>query len=85
MSDNYELKCQSTEDDLKDKSEQVLLPEKKNISNSKIKYTFKDFSNSYIFQIIMVLISVFIIYYGMIYILSKVSVAPTVMKGGRKR
>lgn len=86
MSDKYELKCQSTDNEyLNDKSNEVLLPEKKNIARTKSKYTFDDFSKSYIFQIIMVLISVFLIYYGMVYILSKLGTTHSVMKGGRKR
>lgn len=85
MSDKYELKCQSTDEDyLEDESNNVLLPEKKDIANSKTKYTFKDFSESYIFQIIMALMFVFILYYGMKYILSRVSISPTAMRGGRK-
>lgn len=86
MEDKYELKCQSTDDNLEDKSNQLLLPEKKNISKSKNKYTFKDFTESYIFQILLIIILVFIIYYGMNYILSKIGESSTtIMKGGRRR
>ena len=86
MSDKYELKCQSTDDDHFDESENILLPEKKEIMKTETKYTFDDFSQSYIFQIIMVLIGAFIIYYGMKYVLSKLGTAPSsVMKGGRKK
>lgn len=85
MSDKYELKCQSTDNDnLEDESEQILLPEKKNIAKTKTTYTFKDFSQSYIFQIIMALISVCIVYYGMKYLLSRLIAPPIVMKGGRR-
>lgn len=83
MSDKYELKCQSTDEDyLEDESNNVLLPEKKYIANSKMKYRFKEFSDSYIFQIIMALFIVFILYYGMKYILLRVSVSHIDMKGG---
>ena len=86
MEDKYELKCQSTDDNLEDKSNQLLLPEKKNIAKSKNKYTFKDFTESYIFQILLLIIFVFIIYYGMNYILSKIGESSTtIMKGGRRR
>jgi hypothetical protein len=86
MSDNYELRCQSTNDDsFEDKSNQLLLPEKNNKFNFETKYTFKEFSDSYIFQIIMVLISVLFIYYGGNYIISKASASPSSMKGGRKK
>jgi len=86
MEDKYELKCQSTDDNLEDKSKQILLPEKKNIAKTKNNYTFKDFTESYIFQIIMILILVFIIYYGMKFILSKIGESSTIiMRGGRRR
>lgn len=84
MEDNYELKCQSTDDNLEEKSNQLLLPEKKNIAKSKFNYTFKDFTESYIFQIILMLIFVFVIYYGMNFILLKVGKSSSVMKGGKR-
>lgn len=88
MDDKYELKCHSTDNDYtEDKSDNVLIPEKKIISTT-IKYSFKDFTESYIFQIIVVLILVFIIYYGMIFIFSKIGKAGLSsnisMKGGKR-
>jgi hypothetical protein len=86
MEDKYELKCHSTDDNLEDKSNQLLLPEKKNIAKSKIKYTFKDFTESNIFQIILIIFLVFMIYYGMNYILSNIGESSTtIMKGGRRK
>lgn len=85
MDDTYELKCQPTDDDLNEIKNQVLLPEKKNISKTTINYSFNDFIQSYLFQILLVLILVYFIYYGMNYVFSNIGKIPSFqMKGGRK-
>ena len=84
MEDKYELKCQSTDNDatFNEKKGQVLVPKKTKTENP---YTFNDFSESLIFQIIMVLIIVFLFYFLLRYIISKIGQQPTIMNGGGKR
>jgi hypothetical protein len=86
MEDNYELKCQSTdnEDILNEKVNQVLVPEKKNIGRGSKSYNFKNLSESILFQIILILLGVAILYYGAVLIISMVTKSPTAMKGGRR-
>lgn len=86
MEDKYELKCQSTdnEDILNEKVNQLLVPEKKNIGKASKSYNFKNLSESILFQIILILLGVAILYYGAVHIISMVTKSPTSMKGGRR-
>jgi hypothetical protein len=86
MEDNYELKCHSTDNEyiLNEKVNQVLVPEKKNIGRGSKSYNFKNLSENIIFQIILILLGVAILYYGAVRVISMVTKSPTSMKGGRR-
>ena len=68
-----------------EKKDQLLIGEKKNIVKG-ISYTFKDFSESIIFQILISLLVVFLLFNAMTYLISKIGKEPvTIMKGGKRR
>jgi hypothetical protein len=85
--DNYELICQSTDDDRRDMRENVLVPENKSGSTeSNLNFTFNDFLNSIFFQILVAVFAVYILYYCWKFILAKVSSSSKSAKvGGNRR
>ena len=90
--EDYELICQSTDDDKIDMRENVLVSENKNIiGNSNLNYNFNDFLNSIFFQILVVIIAIYLIYYLWKFSINLISNKrisnkriSTIIKGGKK-
>ena len=85
--EDYELICQPTDDDKIDMREKVLVSENKNIiGNSNINYNFNDFLNSIFFQILVLLIAIYLIYYLWKFSINLISNKriSTIIKGGKK-
>ena len=90
MDDKYELKCQSTDNNmvLDDKKDHVLVPEKKTSGSGihiETNYSFKDFTKTFLFQILIVIILLFLFYYATTSFFSKNRPILINMKGGTRR
>lgn len=82
--DNYELKCQSTDDErqLNDKKGQVLISEKKNILKSKNNYDYTGIKKNITFAILSIAF-VIIIYLLFNFIIKNLGLNSNDMKGGK--